>query len=57
MEISEGALARAYKMVSNHCGLEFDNHGEETGIIIKGRFVDCYLLVAVLAERIAASDI
>lgn len=57
MEISKDALARACKMVSSHCGLEFDNRGEETGIIIKGRFVDCYLLVAVLAERIAAGDI
>lgn len=46
-------LAKALAIVGDHEGLSFD--GED--IVIKGRYVDAYLLVAVTAMRLQSGDI
>lgn len=46
-------LAKAFTIVGDHEGLSFD--GED--IVIKGRYVDAYLLVAVTAMRLQSGDI
>ena len=46
-------LAKAFSIVGGQEGLSFD--GED--IVINGRYVDAYLLVAVTAMRLQSGDI
>lgn len=52
-------VAKACKSVSNHDGLKIIHRStdREHEIVTQGRVINSYLLVAVLAERLASGDI
>ena len=51
---TENPLAKALAVAGYNNGLEWDG---KCGFVIKGRYVDAYLLSLTLAARIAAGDV